>query len=70
MRIRSELRLLYPPHWLALSRHIRFERAGERCQRCGRPNSPVSAASRTGADSTNKLAQPLFLCRRTFAVTE
>jgi hypothetical protein len=38
MPIRRELRPLYPPHWRELSHHIRFERAGGRCQRCGRPH--------------------------------
>src|SRR5215469_6117289 len=36
MPIRRELRPLYPPHWRDLSRRVRFERAGGRCQRCGR----------------------------------
>ena len=36
MPIRRELRPLYPPHWRELSHHVRFERAGGRCQRCGR----------------------------------
>jgi len=34
MPIRPELRPLYPPHWLELSSHVRFERA----ERCGRPH--------------------------------
>ena len=38
MPIRRELRALYPPHWPELSRRIRFERAGGRCQSCGRPH--------------------------------
>jgi hypothetical protein len=38
MPIRRELRCLYPPHWRELSRRIRFERAGGRCQACGRPH--------------------------------
>jgi hypothetical protein len=38
MPIRSELRQLYPPHWRALSSHVRFARAGGKCQRCGRPH--------------------------------
>ena len=38
MPIRRELRPLYPPHWHALSRRVRFERAGGRCQRCDRPH--------------------------------
>jgi hypothetical protein len=29
---------LYPPHWRELSSHVRFERAGGRCQRCRRPH--------------------------------
>ena len=38
MPIRTELRPLYPPHWRDLSSHVRFERAGGKCQRCGRPH--------------------------------
>ena len=38
MPIRSEYRALYPPDWAALSRRVRFERAGGRCQRCARPH--------------------------------
>jgi hypothetical protein len=38
MPIRPELRPFYPPHWHELSRHVRFERAGARCQRCRRPH--------------------------------
>ncbi len=38
MPIKRELRALYPAHWRDLSRKIRFERAGGRCQGCGRPH--------------------------------
>ena len=38
MPIRKELRPLYPTEWPSLSRAIRFERAGGRCERCGRPH--------------------------------
>ena len=38
MPIRPELRPLYPPHWRELSNHVRFARAGGKCQRCGRPH--------------------------------
>lgn len=38
MPIRRELRRLYPRHWPDLSRRVRFERAGGRCQGCGRPH--------------------------------
>jgi hypothetical protein len=38
MPIRRELRELYPAHWHALSRRVRFERAGGVCQGCGRPH--------------------------------
>jgi hypothetical protein len=38
MPIRPEFRALYPPNWPALSRRVRFERAGGRCQGCGRPH--------------------------------
>src|SRR5271167_2790634 len=53
MPIRPELRPLYPPHWRELSSHVRFERAGGRCQRCGRPHLSC-AAYRTGAGSMSK----------------
>jgi hypothetical protein len=38
MPIRPEFRALYPPNWPALSRRVRFERAGGRCQGCRRPH--------------------------------
>ena len=38
MPIRGEFRALYPADWRALSRLVRFERAGGACQRCGRPH--------------------------------
>jgi hypothetical protein len=38
MPIRPEFRRLYPPHWAELSRRVRFERAGGRCQGCARPH--------------------------------
>ena len=38
MPIRREFRSLYPPHWRELSRLVRFDRAGGRCQHCGRPH--------------------------------
>ena len=28
----------YPPNWPAISRRIRFERAGNRCEQCGAAN--------------------------------
>ena len=38
MPIRPELRALYPPDWPDISRRIRFERAGNRCEWCGAAN--------------------------------
>jgi len=38
MPIRPELRWYYPIDWPILSRCIRFERAGGRCEGCGRPH--------------------------------
>jgi hypothetical protein len=38
MPIRRELRALYPVNWRDLSHRVRFERAGGRCQGCGRPH--------------------------------
>ena len=38
MPIGPELRPLYPPHWRKLGHQVRFERAGGKCQRCGRPH--------------------------------
>ena len=38
MPIRPELRPLYPAHWRELSARVRFDRAGGRCQGCGRPD--------------------------------
>lgn len=38
MPIRAAFRALYPSNWRALSQRVRFERAGGRCQGCGRPH--------------------------------
>lgn len=38
MPIRPELAPLYPPDWPQISQRIRFERAGGRCEGCGRPH--------------------------------
>jgi hypothetical protein len=38
MPIRPDLRPLYPPHWKALSRQVRFERGRGLCQACRRPH--------------------------------
>jgi len=41
MPIKKELKGFYPIDWYELSRVIRFERAGGRCERCGRPHGQV-----------------------------
>ena len=38
MPIKPELRWFYPIDWPQISRQVRFERAGGRCQSCGRPH--------------------------------
>ena len=38
MPIRPSQRWFYPIDWPELSRLVRFERAGGRCERCGRPH--------------------------------
>jgi hypothetical protein len=41
MPIKAEMRWFYPIDWPQLSRHVRFERAGGLCQRCGRPHGAI-----------------------------
>ena len=41
MPIRPENRWLYPIDWPQLSDTIRFERAGGRCEACGRPHGQL-----------------------------
>ncbi len=41
MPIRADLRPLYPRDWSAISRRVRFGRAGGRCEGCGRPHGAV-----------------------------
>ena len=41
MPIKAEMRWFYPIDWPQLSNHVRFERAGGACQRCGRPHGEV-----------------------------
>lgn len=38
MPVRPEIRPLYPRIWPEISRRVRFERAGGRCEGCGRPH--------------------------------
>lgn len=38
MPIKSELRWFYPIDWPEISRRVRFERAGGRCETCARPH--------------------------------
>ena len=38
MPIHPSMRALYPKNWPAISRRIRFERAGNRCEWCGAEN--------------------------------
>jgi hypothetical protein len=39
--IKRELRLFYPIDWLEISRRVRFERAGDVCEGCGRPHGAI-----------------------------
>ena len=41
MPIRPDLRWFYPIDWPQLSRAIRFDRAGGRCEACGRPHGQL-----------------------------
>ena len=41
MPIHPDFRHLYPPDWRALANHIKFERAGGRCEWCGRPHGQI-----------------------------
>lgn len=38
MPIRPEKKRLYPDNWVEISRRIRFERAGSKCEWCGAPH--------------------------------
>ncbi|NYZ11864.1 hypothetical protein HL658_04825 [Azospirillum sp. RWY-5-1] len=38
MPILRRYRWFYPIDWPQISRHVRFERAGGRCEQCGRPH--------------------------------
>lgn len=39
MPINPELKHLYPKNWREISRRIRFERAGGKCERCAAPHN-------------------------------
>ena len=43
MPIRPENKTLYPPDWPEISRRIRVERAGNKCERCKAPNGVTIA---------------------------
>lgn len=38
MPIKPENKHLYPPNWPEISKFIRFQRAGGKCEQCGLPN--------------------------------
>lgn len=38
MPIRKEMRIYYPLDWQEISQWVRFDRAGSRCESCGRPH--------------------------------
>ncbi|MBK8751707.1 MAG: hypothetical protein IPL99_08680 [Candidatus Competibacteraceae bacterium] len=48
MPINPDFRHLYPPHWRELANQIKFERAGGRCERCGRPHGQVVLVIKDG----------------------
>ncbi len=41
-------RKLYPENWEKISHHIRFERAGGRCERCGVKHGAIGARALNG----------------------
>lgn len=48
MPIRPENRARYPKDWPAISRRIRFERAGNCCEQCGVPNHALGGRTPDG----------------------
>lgn len=48
MPIRPENRARYPKDWPAISRRIRFERAGNCCEQCGVPNHELGGRTPDG----------------------
>jgi len=48
MPIRPENRARYPKDWPAISRRIRFERAGNRCEQCGVQNHQLGGRTPDG----------------------
>lgn len=48
MPIRPENRARYPKDWPEISRRIRFDRAGNRCEQCGVPNHQLGGRTRDG----------------------
>jgi hypothetical protein len=39
--VRTDLKSLYGPDWREVSDRVRFDRAGGRCENCGRPHGSV-----------------------------
>lgn len=48
MPIRPENKARYPKDWPAISRRIRFERSGNRCEECGVPNYEIGGRTKDG----------------------
>jgi len=48
MPIRADRKALYPANWREISNRIRFERAGGRCEGCGRHHGELVEGYRPG----------------------
>lgn len=48
MPIRSEMKALYPANWNEISARIRYERAGNKCEKCGVKNHSLGARDKNG----------------------
>lgn len=55
MPISPEQRALYPKDWKAISKRIREERAGNRCERCKAPNGKLVARGNSSDAGTYML---------------
>jgi hypothetical protein len=60
MPILPENRAKYPADWKAISRRIRFERAGNRCEVCGAEKAKPSGKLKRGATGESTDANRTF----------
>lgn len=65
MPIRPENKARYPKNWKEISKRIRFERAGGKCEKCSAPNGELIARGVASDAGTYMLSDGKVFCEET-----